>query len=54
MNEQLPVLVIAVVHVKGYDAEAGPDQHRVEGATTDSVGDASRQPAPPLRVQLVI
>lgn len=54
VDQQPPVLVVAVVHVDREDPEARPHQDRVERAAANRVRDAGRQPASPVLVELVV
>lgn len=54
VQQQPPVLVVAVVHVQRDDAKTGPHQHRVECTASHRMRDAGRQPMAPLNVELIV
>jgi hypothetical protein len=54
VEQEPPVLVVAVVHVEGDDAKTWTNEHRIKGAATYSRTCARRQPVAPLSVHLFV
>lgn len=50
----IPVLIVAIIHIERNEPESGPDEYRIEGAPSHRVAHRSGQPLPPLHIQFVV
>lgn len=54
VDQQPPILVVAVIHVNRENSKTRSNQDRVEGAATDSMGHTGRQPKSPVFIEFVV
>lgn len=54
VDQQPPVLVIAIIHIDGQNSEAWSNQDRVESTAAHSMGHTGRQPKSPVFIEFIV
>lgn len=54
VDQQPPILIIAVIHIDGQNPETWPNQDRIESTATYSMGHTGWQPKSPVFIEFIV